>query len=291
MNKRIRTGIIIVLAAIAVLAIGFTLLAGLVRQMITPPPAPTPEPLITEPIVVASHDIALGTLLTASDIKLVDMPIGYAPRDAVKEVDLILGKITKSQIVSGEMVLAHDLADPTNINHDLAFILGDQMVLMAFPASDLMSQISLLQRGDVIDIFASVDVEVIPEETGLEEPATGEEEPQKETRLFTFDALQRVGVTAIIVDIIEEEGDGAASAVVTAGATPQPTPIPQPSQINIQAYLLALTPQDALVLKHLVDAGSRFDLVLRNPTSTELFDLSPVMREYLIDRYQLEIKK
>ena len=54
------------------------------------------------------------------------------------------------------------------------------------------------------------------------------------------------------------------------------------------ALLLALDPQDALVLKHLKDTGAIFDLVLRSPTSNLLFDLEPVTDEYLIDLYGLE---
>ncbi len=113
-------------------------------------------------------------------------------------------------------------------------------------------------------------------------------------RLFTFPALQRVGVTAIVVDIIEKEDRAAvssAAASVTADSTPQPTPTPEPDQIVIRSYLLALNPQDALVLKHLIDAGGKFDFVLRDPTSTELFNLSPVLQEFLEDRYQLKVKE
>ena len=40
-------------------------------------------------------------------------------------------------------------------------------------------------------------------------------------------------------------------------------------------------------LKHLKDTGATFDLVLRAPTSTQLFSLTPVTDEYLIERYQL----
>jgi pilus assembly protein CpaB len=55
--------------------------------------------------------------------------------------------------------------------------------------------------------------------------------------------------------------------------------------------LLALNPQDALLLKHLVDTGATFDIVLRSPNSTQLFELEPIISEYLIDKYQLDIKQ
>jgi hypothetical protein len=45
------------------------------------------------------------------------------------------------------------------------------------------------------------------------------------------------------------------------------------------------------VLKHLKDIGAQFDFVLRSPTSTEIFDLTPINSDYLMDRYELEIPK
>jgi pilus assembly protein CpaB len=55
--------------------------------------------------------------------------------------------------------------------------------------------------------------------------------------------------------------------------------------------LLALSPQDALVLKHLKDSGAVIDIVLRAPTSNQNFELDPVMPDYLIDRYRLEVTR
>jgi hypothetical protein len=43
------------------------------------------------------------------------------------------------------------------------------------------------------------------------------------------------------------------------------------------------------VIKHLVDMGAIVDLMLRSPTSNQIFELTPVTSEYLIDKYQLEI--
>ena len=72
---------------------------------------------------------------------------------------------------------------------------------------------------------------------------------------------------------------------------PQPQPTPKPAEITVKAYLLALFPQDALVLKHLKDIGANFDFVLRSPTSTDVFDLTPINSDYLMDLYELEIPK
>jgi len=265
---------------------GVYVLNRLVIQSLAPPPPPTPRP-ITARAVITTHDVAMGTILRAEDVTILEIPVGIAPWNALSEVSDALGRITKVPLVGGEMVLEHHLADPTNVSHDLAFVIGDDQVLMAFPATDLMSTLNILQPGDIVDILVSIQEQVPVEEVGRERP-TGEE-PQKEARLFTFDALQGIQIQAIVVDVVTQSRGGGVSASV--GGEAQPTPTPQPSEIQVRAYLLALSPQDALVLKNLRDDGGRFDIVLRSPSSTQLFALSPVFSEYLIDRYELTVEE
>jgi pilus assembly protein CpaB len=252
-------------------------------------PAPTQPPPLTEQVVVTTHDLALGAVVQGSDVTLAEVPVELVPRGAVMDVETVTGRITKIPLIAGEMVLDHHLADPTNRIRDLAFVIEDNQVLMAFPINNLMTQLQLVQRGDLVDIFVSVDQEVPTDQTNL---ATGQEE-QTETRLFTFDALQRVVISAVVVELVGNQRNTQANQSVLPGqeATPQPTPIPSVAETNPQAILLALDPQDALVLKHLKDSGATFDFVLRAPTSDQLFELAPVMPEYLIDRYQLEINR
>jgi hypothetical protein len=144
-----------------------------------------------------------------------------------------------------------------------------------------MSGLGVLQRGDNVDIFASMTVEVTPTTIA---PALGTttEQEEKITRLFTFDAFQRVQISAIVADVVAESG-------TTAEGAAQPTP--NPADIRVRAYLLAMTPQEALVLKHMRDTGAVFDIVLRSPTSNELFDVNPVTVDYLLQRYELTVPK
>ena len=233
-------------------------------------------------IVVVTRDLFLGDTLTETDLKLVTVPVEVAPRDALTDPAEAVGKIIKTDLIQGEMLLSHNLADPTNNNQDLSFILSDDHVLLAFPATDLMSQESMIQRGDIIDIFATFTEELKPvgETTG----DTGEQtEPQ--TRTFTVDSMQKVSVTAMVLEVIEEEGG--TSTKLVPGQTSSET-IVKP-KAKIRAYLLALAPQDALILKHLKDTEAIFDIVLRAPTSTVQFDLTPVTEEYIIEYYGLEI--
>jgi pilus assembly protein CpaB len=290
LNKRLRTGIIIAVVGIAMIAIGLFVLGRLVRDALAPLPAPTPIPVTTAKVLITTHDIAIGSLLAAEDMVQVDMPVELVPRDALTDLAQAENKMVKVNMVANEVVLAHNLVDPTNAVGDLAFVIGDNQVLMAFPSDDLMSGLGVLQPGDNVDILVSINqvVEVLS--------ATGEttaQEQQTISKLFTFDAKQKVVIQAIIADVVQEEGTApiAATVVENSSGTPVPTPTPNPGARTVRAYLLAVAPQDALVLKHLKDAGGTFDIVLRSPTSKEEFELSPVMSDYLNDRYELQIQK
>jgi len=179
------------------------------------------------------------------------------------------------------MLLSHNLADPTNNNKDLSFILSEDHVLMAFPGDDLMSRESMAQRGDIIDIFASFveQVNTVGEETV---DATGTETELTGLKTFTVDTMQKVSVTAMVLEVIDQEG----VAAPLEGEAPEG---PTVSETRIKAYLLALNPQDALILKHLKDTGAIFDIVLRAPTSVAQFGLTPVSEDYIIEFYGLEI--
>jgi len=207
--------------------------------------------------------------------------VSLVPRDALLSIEAALGKIVTAHLIQGEMVLEHHLADPTNVSHDIGYIISDDQVLMAFPATDLMSGLGVLQRGDMVDILASMTVEISPT-TIAPAPGVNTGNEEKFKRTFTFDALQRVQISAIVADVVTESG-------TAAEGSPQPTP--NPADLRVRAYLFALNPQDALVLKNLTDVGATFDIVLRSPTSNVLFDVNPVTEEYLLQRYELQIPK
>ncbi|MGD8753626.1 MAG: SAF domain-containing protein [Anaerolineales bacterium] len=296
MSRRARIGIILAIAGLIVAVIGIISVREIMTRTFSPPPAPTVPPPVTESVVVTTHDIELGEVLLEQDVTLMDMPIEVIPRNALNNVDAAIGKFSKVNLVEGELVLQHHLADPTNVSHDIAYTIGDNQVLMAFPAGDLMSGLAVLQRGDLIDILVTMQQEVVVQEAvegeeGEEtEPVVTEGEEETQSTSITFDANQAIEISAIVADIqYEESGGGAPSVEIGGGEEPQPTPRPQPSQVRVRAYLFALDLQDALVLKHLIDTGAKFDLVLRAPTSDQIFDLTPVSSDYIVERYQLEI--
>ena len=279
MSNKPKTALIVIVGLILVAVGVFATIMLVQRFQANNAPAAATADTVKTSVVVVTRDLFLGDAITETDVTLLSVPVELAPRDAITSVEETFGKIIKTDLVQGEMVLKHNLADPTNNNKDLSFILSEDHVLFAFPADDLMSREGIVQRGDIVDIFATFQQKV---KTIGETTTTTGEPKEPEMRTFTVDTMQKISVTAMVLEVIQQENN---TSPVPTGST-QPTPAPQ---TRTKAYLLALNPQDALILKHLKDTGATFDIVLRAPTSTVQFDLTPVTAEYIIEYYGLEI--
>jgi pilus assembly protein CpaB len=261
---------------VAIRMLNIDLIGGVTRS------EATPAPEMTTTIAFAVNDIVAGTVLSAEDVTMTDIPIEYAPRDAITSPDEAIGRILKTDLYSGEMILLHNLANPTGQTFDIAWILDDQHVLMALPATDLISREAMVKRGDIVDILVTYQDVLNPVTPG--ETTTAEtEEANKKKQSVTFDAMQRLGITALVVDIVQDEQNN--NPAQTEGENPNP----QRDQMVVQAYLVALNPQDALILKYLKDNDATFDFVLRAPTSTGQFPLTPVTAEFIKELYGLEL--
>ncbi len=140
-----------------------------------------------------------------------------------------------------------------------------------------MSREAVIKRGDIVDMMVSIQ-ETLETVNAEGETTEGETQPEEtKPQQVTFTVSQRLGISAIIVDIVEDPN------------TETPQEKPDQSQVVVQAYLIALNPQDALVVKYLKDIGGIFEFVIRAPTSTGQFDLTPVTSEFIKELYGLDL--
>ena len=293
MKRLGRRGILLIIAGILFVALGIFVVWSLVQNVLTPPAPLTQPSVVTEKVLVTSRGIPLAAVLAPDDLKLVDMPVEFVPRNRMTDTNDAVGKVVNIPMVAGEMVLPHHLVDPSNvIDRTLAFSLEDHEVLMAFPIVDLMSSLNILKKGDLVDILVTGSYQIAGGGALL-----GAEAEEEETKTYTLDAMQRITISAVVLNVVQVPQPAPTAqiepeAILTPGAAATPTPLPPPESSRLEsapiALMLALAPQDALVLKHLKDTGAIFDLVLRAPTSTELFDTVPVTAEYLVERFQLQ---
>jgi pilus assembly protein CpaB len=311
LNSRLR-GILLLLVGLVLVGVGVVTVFLLTRQTglslgLAPQAQPTEIPAIKSDVVVVTHDVRLGDLLSEADLTVISVATEMLPRNAIADPQQVVGKYVKTDMVQGEMVLEHNLAQPTLVNHDLAYILSDDHVLIAFEADDVLTRESIVQRGDVVDIYITIteSAPVVDETqgrptgtgtssgtgtgtgTGSGTPSTNAQgEEEVESKAFTFAAFQNTNITAMVMEVVQQENQN-----LLEGEQQPLNVTPTRQNTVIRAYLLSMNPQDALVLKHLVDNGAKFDMVLRSPTNTAPFDLRPVTNDYIVELYGLEILK
>jgi pilus assembly protein CpaB len=231
-------------------------------------------PSLTQPVVVAVRPLSAGALLAEADLTIQNFPADALPSGAVLSLSEAQGKITTITLNPGEMVLSHHLTQPDITNANLGFTLPEGKVAVVLAAADLLSQSQLVQTGSRVDILYSL-------EASEELPTDGAGGGGSTKRQYTFGALQAV----TIVGMITTGGGAVQASGGLLGGKGESVSVGVPT-----AYVLALEPQDALLLKYLKDAGATMDLALRNVTDEVEHVIQPVDLQYLLDRYQLRTR-
>jgi pilus assembly protein CpaB len=223
------------------------------------------------PVVVAVHPVTVRSILKNEDLQIRNVSANAAPEGSLRKLEDAVGKISEVDLYSGEVVLSQRLVDPNVVTRDSrqALIIANDQVLVALPTQDIMSQVGVLKPGDHIDLLYSAKFQStrqLPTATGSGTNNAQIMAPSQTTQdqLVTFDSMQNVVISAIV-----------AGKTPSAGAT-----VPQ-------AILVTLSPQDALVVKYIRDAGGIPDIVLRAPGADQPFVTEPVNSDYLINRYRI----
>jgi pilus assembly protein CpaB len=221
-------------------------------------------------VVVAAGQVPVRAVLTAENLRVQRMAGSAAPEGALQLPSQAIGKITAVALYPGEVILGQRLVDPnvTAADGRTALVLDGDRVLIAFPADDLMSKVGVLRPGDHVDLLVTLDFPDVRGTGGGQgaEPAT-------------FSVLQNLTIAATVGLPGSAQGTqntgGSKAAQNTADANAPP------------ALLLTVSPQDALTLKYVKDAGGRIDVVLRAPGAEGPFNTEPVDWNYLIDKFQI----
>ncbi|NJN19289.1 MAG: Flp pilus assembly protein CpaB [Oscillochloris sp.] len=203
-------------------------------------------PMATMKLPVAARPLPAGTLLTSGDLILKDFPLDLVPIEAITET------ITLEQQILVEPIGQGETFNPTKLAGDAAGSISRQIpvgrVIFAYPINNLMSEINIVENGDRIDLMATLQV---TDEAGTAEPVTA----------FT---LQNIEVFEVLRPGIEDE---------------------EADEVRPIALLLSVTPEDAVLLKHVKDSGGILDFVLRAKIDNEVQEIPPVDRDDFLDRY------
>lgn len=250
-------------AAGLLLALTAGVVAFVTMQRVATVPEQPPE-VPKEPVVVAAHDIALHMVITEADLEVRQMEPDLIPAGALSDTAEAVGKVTTADLAEGEIVLSRRLIAPDYVGPNAALVMDPKKVLIAFGASDLLSNVGILRPGDHVDLMLTFDFS-----RGVTHTETSE------LGVNTLTVLQDLEVASLIytTEQTQETGNGNEPQQAT-GAAPR-------------AILFAVDPQDALLIKYFRDMGGVADLALRSPVAEGTFDVVPVDGYYLLQRFRV----
>jgi pilus assembly protein CpaB len=265
MNRR--RGILWLVAGL-LLAILAAALAYYAFQQIVTEQANQAQEEPTQTVVVARELINERGVIRLADITTEQRPVEEVPSGAIFNTDDAVGRITTVAIQPGQVVLTQNLVESfpssgvepseivtTTVNFNQA--LGEDLVAFALPAGDRLSKEGILLPGDRVDLLFSTDVVGATEGTGGK---------------VSVYAIQDLEILQIIY---------------------QPPPAkegeekPPESAARIPKMLIvAMEPQDSVVLKYAIDTSTPLDLVLRAEDNRRNFEVDAVTINTIADRYQ-----
>jgi Flp pilus assembly protein CpaB len=202
---------------------------------------------VVTPVVVASTDVAPGTVLehanAATLFELTRVAADQVPADAVTSVAALEGQTTATQIRAGQQVLASDLSAlaPSTAAGPRANLLPPGHVAIVLDVNEHISVGGAVGPTDRVDVIATI-------------PVTGE-------------GATAVPVTQAILRDVRVLATGYRTRPVDASPTSQAAttsaePAPPPAYPTLT---LALRPQDAVIVQHLLAQNVRLALALRRP--------------------------
>lgn len=242
-------------------------LAGVLAMVFLGQRQPETEAAPKQAVVVAVSAIAVNDVIRVDKVISEErdiIPSGAAM--AVKDVD---GGVVLRNYAAGEVILMQDIYMPGDGEDD---ILGDQ-VAVALPANDILSKWGVLLPGDHVDVLITLDVV-------LETPMYPQDvRTLEELQLYAIERDQSMDDVSVltlqnleVIRIVEEPA-------------PEGEQDPEQPLLRNRALILKADPQDAVVLKYLLDIVGRVSLAKRSKENEALFNVQPVNINYLMLRY------
>ena len=228
--------------------------------------ASSQRPVVVGQVVVAGADIPPGTLLTSdglpSQFEITREPIDEIPADVVSSLASLEGRTTAVQIRAGDHIRTSNLVplSATTAAGARADLLPSGFVAIVLPVNDQISVGGAVVPTDRVDLIANVPL------------ADGAGNGLLVTQALLRDI--RVVATGF-------RTRAAASPTASNAETAPPA--------SYATLTLALTPQDALLVEHLLATNVRLSLALRRPTD-EVEPTVPVTTPDLARRFGLSAK-
>ncbi|MCS7178503.1 MAG: Flp pilus assembly protein CpaB [Anaerolineae bacterium] len=289
-------------------------------------PAPTEVPQ-TMKILVAANNLTPGMPLSPELVMVLDWPIAYLPPSYFTDPAQVIGYIARVDIPQGMPLMPGMLASSSEalgaMGSPAALRVKKGKRAVAIPVDRLGAVAWSIQPGDRVDVLASWTIQeldqdfqsLLPNQWAAFQCAEGqlcqgvygrvELLPTGQVIMVypSTGSTQARYVAQVTIQNAEVLGVGTYQEPVPM-AVPQPTPTteggqpvsgtaaeptPTPVMMNVQAVILMVDPQEALVLKALVEMKADITLALRNPEDRELVSTETVSQDYIIVRYNFTV--
>jgi pilus assembly protein CpaB len=109
---------------------------------------------IRSEVVTAAMDIPLGTQIEARHLSSIEMLPGNEPSGAFKERSAVEGKVARSAIVAGEIILAARVTDAGS-GSALAAVVEKNMRAISVRVDDVVGVAGFLLPGNRVDVLAT----------------------------------------------------------------------------------------------------------------------------------------
>ncbi|MEM7133790.1 MAG: Flp pilus assembly protein CpaB [Chloroflexota bacterium] len=223
----------------------------------------------TRSVIVAAVDIPFRRSISDAELVLKEFPIDAVPEGTATSMEQVLGKMSSVDLFEGEPILVQQLVTPDIVTQEVALSIPDGKIVMAVPTQSKLISNRLMRPGDKIDLMSTFELEVIREQ-GSGPLAT------------SVGLLQNLEVHAIILPASNLDG-GRSSGTQEEGG------VFRTSDERGQSLLLAIEPQDALTIRHILDVGGHLDVALRAPNDESATDTVVVDQFYLAERFQIDL--
>jgi len=256
-------------------AISLAILAGVIAIFTLRQAATREAPEAERPgrvVVVARQPIAVNSTIRVDNV--VSEERSVTPSGAAVQIQDVVGRVTLRDIAQGEVILMQDLTSEISGTRNLPVLLGDDKIAVALPAGDILSKWGAVAPGDHVDVLFTIDV-LLESPLPSEILATDQGTIQQVERDQSLDKVSVLTLQNLeVLQLIEE---------------PAPPDQQEGAPLPSRALILKIDPQDALVLKYLIDSIGKIDLALRSPTNNTLFDVESVNINYLVLRYGIRL--
>ncbi len=272
---------------------------------VTPTPTPTP---VTRPAVVANAYLPAGTLLTAEMLTEAPLPISTLPDDAAVHSTQVVGQLLREAVEAGQPIRLSNVVPPGHVigkGSQFAQMLRPGEVAIAYPVRRDNSVAYAPRAGDLVDLivtFLIVDVDVDFQSRLSNKVLVLSQ--NLETGDYAFYPAGELGrahqddFLAVPIYVVPSENQRPRmvaqltvqnARVLYFGTSPiAPTPFPGAKPYPPDLAVLAVSPQDAVVLNFFMAQHAETTMVLRSALETTPqpeATIVPVTLNYIQEHY------